>query len=86
MKKKKFVQVSLAIHELLPILYIVMIGVENMSLQKAMWYHEDLKKSSKDYIFIMDKAYVQYFKCYSLDSLLRILPCGNLTKKYIFIP
>ena len=56
--KKKIVQVSLAIHELLPILYIVMIGVENMSLQKAMWYHEDLKKSSKDYIFIMDKAYV----------------------------
>ena len=39
-------------------IYIVMIGVENMSLQKAMWYHEDLKKSSKDYIFIMDKAYV----------------------------
>ena len=63
-----------------------MIGVENMSLQKAMWYHkEDLKKSSKDFIFIIDKTYVQYFMCCFLDSPFKILPCGDLTKKYIFI-
>ena len=34
----------------------------------------------------MDKTYVQYLKYCSLSSHPKILPCGYLIKKYIYIP
>ena len=33
----------------------------------------------------MDKTYKQYLRCCSLDSSLKILLCGYVTKKYTFI-